>query len=99
LLEPVPVDDEALAQAEIEAAGPGGNHLGTRMTRTRHRRFWQPSLLDQNTYDRWLAHDGRTLLERVRSRLADLLAAEPTFTLQAATSARLDDLCARAAAS
>ena len=98
LLDPVPVDDEALAQAEIEAAGPGGNHLGTRMTRTHHRSFWQPSLLDQNTYDRWLAHDGRTLLERVRARLADLLAAEPAFTLDAAAAARLDALASRAVA-
>ncbi len=98
LLDPVPVDDEALAQAEIEAAGPGGNHLGTRMTRTHHRQFWQPSLLDQNTYDRWLAHDGRTLLERVRARLADLLAAEPAFTLDAAAGARLDALASRAVA-
>ena len=98
LLEPVPVDDEALALAEIEAAGPGGNHLGTRMTRTHHRRFWQPSLLDQNTYDRWLAHDGRTLLERVRARLADLLAAEPAFTLALTASARLEELAAHPAA-
>ena len=28
LLRELPVDDEALALAEIEAAGPGGNHLG-----------------------------------------------------------------------
>ena len=98
LLEPVPVDDEALALAEIEAAGPGGNHLGTKMTRSHHRRFWQPSLLDQNTHDRWLAHDGRTLLERVRARLAELLVAEPVFALDAATSARLYDLGARATA-
>ena len=98
LLEPVPVDDETLALAEIEAAGPGGNHLGTKMTRTHHRRFWQPSLIDQNTYDRWLAHDGRTLLERVRARLAELLAAEPAFTLDAAAGAELDALASQAVA-
>ena len=34
LLAELPVDDEALALAEVEAAGPGGNHLGTRMTQT-----------------------------------------------------------------
>jgi len=94
LLEPMPVDDEALAQAEIEAAGPGGNHLGTKMTRTHHRRFWQASLIDQNTYDRWLAHDGRTLLERVRARLAELLAAGPPFALDAAASALVERLSA-----
>jgi trimethylamine--corrinoid protein Co-methyltransferase len=97
LLDPGPVDNNALAQAEIEAAGPGGNHLGTKMTRTHHRQFWLPSLLDQNTYDRWLAHDGRTLLERVRARLAELLAEEPAFALDPAVSARLQELAASAA--
>jgi trimethylamine--corrinoid protein Co-methyltransferase len=92
LMDEVPVDDEALALAEIEAAGPGGNHLGTRMTRTHHRRFWRPRLIDQNTHDRWLAHDQGTLLERVRRRLRDLLAAGPAFTLDPTTISVIDDL-------
>ena len=98
LLMEVPADDDALALAEIEAAGPGGNHLGTKMTRAGHRRFWRPSLLDQNTHDRWLAHGGGTLLERVRRRLRELLDAGPAFTLDTAASAVLDDLVARPAA-
>jgi len=98
LLMEVPADDDALALAEIEAAGPGGNHLGTKMTRAGHRRFWRPSLLDQNTHDRWLAHGGGTLLERVRHRLRELLDAGPAFTLDTAASAVLDDLVARPAA-
>ena len=92
LLDEVPVDDEALAMAEIEAAGPGGNHLGSKMTRARHRRFWRPDLIDQTTHDRWLSHDGGTLLERVRRRLQELLAAGPAFTLDPATISALDDL-------
>jgi trimethylamine--corrinoid protein Co-methyltransferase len=92
LLADVPVDDEALALAEIEAVGPGGNHLGTKMTRQRHRHFWRPALLDQNTYDRWAANDGRTLLERVRDRLAAILAAGPAFELDPATARAIDDL-------
>ena len=92
LMDEVPVDDEALALAEIEAAGPGGNHLGTRMTRTHHRRFWRPGLIDQNTHDRWLAHGQGTLLERVRRRLQELLAAGPAFTLDPATISVIDDL-------
>jgi len=92
LMAEVPVDDEALALAEIEAAGPGGNHLGTRMTRTHQRRFWRPALIDQNTHERWLAHGQSTLLERVRRRLQELLAAGPAFTLDAATISVIDDL-------
>ena len=92
LLEELPVDDEAIALAEIEAIGPGGNHLGTRMTRRDHRRFWRASLIDQNTHDRWAANGGRTLLERVRERLAEILAAGPAFTLDPATVRTLDEL-------
>jgi trimethylamine--corrinoid protein Co-methyltransferase len=92
ILEELPVDDEAIALAEIEAVGPGGNHLGTKMTRRDHRRYWRPSLIDQNTHERWAAGGHTTLLERVRERLAEILAAEPAFTLGAATELALDEL-------
>ena len=94
LMAEAPVDDEALALAEIAAAGPGGNHLGSKMTRARHRRFWRPDLIDQNTHERWLAQGKGTLLERVRRRLQELLAAGPAFTLDPATISALDDLAA-----
>jgi trimethylamine---corrinoid protein Co-methyltransferase len=92
LLEAVPADDEALALAEIEAIGPGGNHLGTKMTRRHFRDFWRPSLIDQSPYERWSAAGGQTLLERVRRRVAELLAGKPAFTLHAATRGRLEEL-------
>ena len=92
LLGAVPVDDEAVALAEIAAADPGGNHLGSKMTRAHHRDFWQPSPIDHNTHDRWLRHDGRTLLERVRARLQELLAEGPAFALDAASAATVDRL-------
>jgi trimethylamine--corrinoid protein Co-methyltransferase len=92
LLEDLPVNDDTLALAEVEAAGPGGNHLGTKMTRRNHRRFWQAALIDQSTHDRWSAGGGRTLLERVRARLAEILAAEPLFTLDRATAQTVDRL-------
>jgi trimethylamine--corrinoid protein Co-methyltransferase len=97
LLEDVPVDDEALALAEVEAVGPGGNHLGRRMTRTHHRRFWRPALLDQSTHERWAAQGGSTLLERVRGRLREILAAGPAFTLDPDAARVVDRLAATAA--
>jgi trimethylamine--corrinoid protein Co-methyltransferase len=94
LLGELPVDDEALALAEIEAVGPGGNHLGTKMTRNHFRDFWRASLIDQSTHDRWSAAGSSTLLERVRERLAEIRAAGPSFTLDEATRRRLDELAA-----
>ncbi len=94
LLEELPVTDEALALAEVEAVGPGGNHLGTRMTRQHFRDFWRASLIDQSTHDRWSASGSTTLLERVRARLAEIRAAGPAFTLDQAVLRRLDELAA-----
>ena len=92
LLGELPVDDEALALGEVEAVGPGGNHLGTKMTRRHFRDFWRASLIDQTTYDRWSAAGGLTLLERVRARLAEIQAAGPAFTLDDETGRTLDQL-------
>ena len=94
LLGELPVDDEALALAEIEAAGPGGNHLGTKMTRRHFRDFWRASLIDQSTYDRWSAAGSPTLLERVRARVAEIRAAGPSFTLDDDAVRRIDLLAA-----
>ena len=91
----VPVDDEALALAEVEAAGPGGSHLGRKMTRARHREFWQAGLLDQQNHEHWLAGGGETLLERTRRRLQELLAAAPPSVLDPETEAVIDGLARR----
>jgi trimethylamine--corrinoid protein Co-methyltransferase len=98
LLGDLPVDDEALALAEVESAGPGGNHLGTKMTRNHFRDFWRASLIDQSTHERWAADGRRTLLQRVRARLTEIQAAGPAFTLDDAVLRRLEELCEAGAA-
>jgi trimethylamine---corrinoid protein Co-methyltransferase len=97
-MRPVPVDDYALALDEIRAAGPGGNFLGTKYTRKHHREFWSPALLDRAVHDRWVAEGSTTLGERVRARLAVLLAAERPYRLTADQDAELEELLAEAQA-
>jgi trimethylamine--corrinoid protein Co-methyltransferase len=94
----VPVDDYSLALDEIKAAGPGGNHLGTRYTRRHHREFWTPALLDHAVHDRWVAEGATTLGSRVRERLAGIRAAGRPFSLTEEQDARLDALLAEALA-
>ena len=89
------VDDESLAVAEIEAVGPGGNHLARPYTRTHFRRFWRPSLLDQSVYERWHAEGATTLAERVSERVEELRRTPPPFTLEAEAARRLDELVAK----
>jgi len=88
----VPVDDYCLALAEIKAAGPGGNYLGTKYTRRHHREFWTPALLDHSVHDRWAAQGATTLGARVGARVAELLAADRPFSLTAQQDARLEAL-------
>ena len=90
----LPVDDDAIALDEIMAVGPGGDHLARRMTRERHRGFWQADLTDQQTHERWRAAGARPLLARVRERLRELQAAPPPFALGDDVAATLDHLVA-----
>jgi len=92
LLAELPSGDEDFAFGEVAAVGPGGDHLGRRSTRERHRLFWQPDLIDQASHERWSAAGGRTLLERVRERLAALQATEPAFALDDPVSRALAEL-------
>jgi trimethylamine--corrinoid protein Co-methyltransferase len=92
LLEDAPVDDDAIALDEIMAVGPGGDHLARRMTRERHRLFWQADLTDQQTHERWQAAGARPLLARVRERLRELRAAPPPFALDPSIVATLAEM-------
>jgi trimethylamine--corrinoid protein Co-methyltransferase len=92
------VDAESLAVSEILAVGPGGNHLARPLTRKSHRQYWQPSLMDHGTYDRWYATGESSLTSRMLTRRDELLAAERTFRLDEETSSELDTLVAEAMA-
>lgn len=94
----VPVDDYALAMDEIKAVGPGGNFLGTRYTRKHHREFWTPGLLDFSVHDRWAADGEKTLIDRIRAKVALLRGSERPFTLTADQNARLEAILAEAQA-
>ena len=96
-LRDVRVDDEALAVEEIEAVGPGGNHLARSYTRRHFREFWRPRLLDQSVYDRWRSEGATTLAERVRTRVDELRQAPRAFSLEAGARRRLDEVVASGA--
>jgi len=94
-LREVPLDDQSLALEEIAAAGPGGNHLATRYTRTHYREFWTSDLFDNTGFDRWNAAGELTLGDRVRAEVKRLRSEERSFTL---TTEQLDKLEAIVAA-
>ena len=96
---PLPTDDEALALDEIKAVGPGGNHLSRPYTRTHFRQIWQSDLLDTTPHDRWEAEGSKTLLDRLRARVAELRAEPRAFELSDEVKAGLDRVLAEVQAS
>ena len=93
------VDDEALALDEIKAIGPGGNHLARPYTRTHFRQIWQSDLLDTTPHDRWEAEGSKTLLDRLRARVAELRSEPRAFELSDEAKAGLDRVLAEVQAS
>ena len=83
------VDDEALALDEIKAVGPGGNHLARPYTRSHFRGIWQSELLDTTPHDRWVAEGSKTLLDRLRARVAELRSEPRAFELSDAAKTGL----------
>ena len=94
----LPVHDEALALDEIDAVGPGGNHLARPYTRAHFREIWQSDLFDTTPHDRWQAAGAATLLDRLRARVAALRAEPRAFRLGAEVTAGLDRILAEAEA-
>jgi trimethylamine---corrinoid protein Co-methyltransferase len=91
LMRPVPVDEDALALEEIAAAGPGGNHLASKYTRAHHREAWDSDVFDFSVYERWRAAGERSLLERLRERVAELRAGPRTYALAPEVEVRLGE--------
>ena len=90
------LDDAALAIDEIRAVGPGGSHLGRKMTRRNYRRFWHSDLLDQSRYEAWAGSGAQTLEERLRNRTLKLLEEPASFSLPAGATRELEGLLATA---
>jgi trimethylamine--corrinoid protein Co-methyltransferase len=88
------VDDEALALEEIDAVGPGGNHLARPYTRKHFRQIWQSDLFDTTRHDHWKADGSATLLDRLQARVAELRSEPRAFELDASAKAGLDRVLA-----
>jgi trimethylamine--corrinoid protein Co-methyltransferase len=90
----LPVDDGALALAEIDEVGPGGSHLARPYTRRHYREIWQSDLFDTTSHDRWQAEGSSTLVDRLRARVAELRSGPRAFELRDDVRAGLDRILA-----
>ncbi|MGQ9667281.1 MAG: trimethylamine methyltransferase family protein [Anaerolineae bacterium] len=67
------VNEETLALDVIDQVGPHGDFLGTEHTARHYKEDWYPRLLDRNDFDTWKAAGGKTLRERARERVEEIL--------------------------
>ncbi len=93
----VKVDDETLALKAIDEVGPGGDFLSQDHT-VKHLRseLWFPRLIDRTKYDAWESAGSRTMGDRVRDRVNEILATHQAPPLPADVDAGIDQIIASA---
>jgi len=95
----ITVTPETLAVEVIEQVGPGGHYLTQEHTRRHFRtELWLPTLMDRQMRRAWEAAGRRTMAERVRARVLDLLNTHHPLPIPADVEARLQEIVAQAEA-
>ena len=68
------VDEEHLAVDVINRVGPGGHYLADEHTYKHFKsEFWFPQLIDRLRWDDWQQAGSKTMAQRVREKVIDLL--------------------------
>jgi trimethylamine--corrinoid protein Co-methyltransferase len=70
----ITVDEENLALKVIDRVEPGGHYLGDKHTLKHFKEeFWFPDLMDRKRWDDWEAEGRKTMAQRVREKVIDLI--------------------------
>jgi trimethylamine--corrinoid protein Co-methyltransferase len=91
------VNEETLALDVIDRVGPHGDFLGEKHTRTHFKEDWYPALFDRNNHDNWQAAGGKTLRQRARDRVDQILASHEPEPLPRDVQEKVDAIVNRAA--
>lgn len=84
------VNEETLALDVIDQVGPHGDFLGTEHTARHYKEDWYPRLLDRGDFDTWKAAGGKTLRERARERVEEILAGHRPEPLPKDVQSKID---------
>jgi len=84
------VNEETLALDVIDQVGPHGDFLGTEHTAQHYKEDWYPRLLDRNDFDTWKAAGGKTLRQRARERVEEILSSHRPEPLPKDVQAKID---------
>ena len=92
------VSEETLALDLIHEVGHQGGFLGTEHTRRHFRDDWYPDLFDRNNFERWQAAGSKTLRQKARERVDEILAEHQPEPLPPDVQRRIDEIVNRAVA-
>ena len=93
----VTVTPETLAVDVIERVGPGGHYLTEEHTRQHFKtELWFPALMDRQQRRGWEASGEKTMAERVRAKVKDILEHHEPLPIPAEVEARLREIIAEA---
>ena len=90
-------DDETMALDVIEKVGPGKNFLAQRHTLTHIRtEFFMPNLVDRRSFDAWSQTGSKSMRDRAREKVKDILANHKVPPLDANAQKKLDAIIEKA---
>lgn len=97
ILNGITVTPETLAVDVIERVGPGGQYLTQEHTRRHFRtETWLPTLMDRQMRRGWEASGRKTMADRVRAKVLDILEHHQPMPIPAEVEARLRAIVAEA---
>jgi len=97
ILRGITVTPETLAVDVIEQVGPGGHYLTQEHTRQHFRQeMWFPTLMDRQMRRSWEASGRKTMADRVRAKVKDILEHHQPLPIPADVEARLKEIIAEA---
>ena len=95
----VTVTPETLAVDVIEQVGPGGHYLTQEHTRQHFKtETWFPALMDRQMRRSWEASGRKTMAERVRAKVVDILEHHEPMPIPTGVETRLKEMVAQAEA-
>jgi trimethylamine--corrinoid protein Co-methyltransferase len=87
----IEVSDEALMLDLIDRIGPGGEFVSAKETARRCRaEIWTPTLMDRNAWVNWEAAGSRTMPDRIRARVRQILTTHQPPPLPDGAAARIE---------
>lgn len=91
-MDPVAINEETLALDIIDEVGPDGDFMGAKHTLSNFKKDWYPKLFNRQNFTEWQVSGSKTLRERARDRVNEILANHRPEPLPADIQARIDEI-------